>query len=88
MNAINFFTNESLNIFELRSSGVPCSEPKNKKYQWFLINEGKIIKLNFIEMGTSNDTNYRIFEQGKLVYNDTSAEFNGIKLKNNTSLLN
>ena len=49
-------------VAEIKILGFPKDAPKNKKYHWVYIKDGKIIRLSFQEM----KTNYRKFAEGEL----------------------
>eukprot|EP01099_Mayorella_cantabrigiensis_P000269 TRINITY_DN1124_c0_g1_i1.p1 TRINITY_DN1124_c0_g1~~TRINITY_DN1124_c0_g1_i1.p1 ORF type:complete len:116 (-),score=38.32 TRINITY_DN1124_c0_g1_i1:141-443(-) len=80
MEALFCFSNGSFHVIELCFTSVPDTAPKSEKFQWILLSENQLTKLEFREMGKLADgRSLRRFQQGILIFGETEAYFNHVQ---------
>jgi len=73
---LSFYGKSSnIHIFEIKSLFVPNDCSKDKKYQWFIIDDGVIKKFEFEKAYEENNKQYRIFKGFILSFNESAAIF-------------
>ncbi|WP_120498344.1 hypothetical protein [Kiloniella sp. EL199] len=66
-----YFSNEDINLVEIKRLDLPATAAKSDIFHWILINQDHSIqKLIFVSMSEENGFQSREFEEGKLRFNE------------------
>lgn len=77
LNYLYFFSNDAIDVFEIKRLDLGPNSSLSEIYKWLVHNKSTktIEELLFKSMGEVDNYHYRSFLQGNLKFNEHSAEF-------------
>lgn len=70
-----FRSNQDLTIAEIKLTDVSADTPKNRQYFWLMIKNNELTELQFLHQEDTPKVKQRLFEQGKLQFDNHLAAF-------------